>query len=181
MSHAGDEQGGGTEPQDQLGAKVNSLICGTFGWRRLPNHGITDLELIAAEEQLGARLPRSYRAFLRYFGSRAIPGSDLFGLPRDGLGHDIVLVNEVTRSDRPLHLILFATNDEHHFYFDTRRRNRCGECPVVVRDRSGFQREFARSFLHFLKKMASSRTGPTQMQAQREKVADVPARIRLAR
>jgi carbon storage regulator CsrA len=137
------------ESEHQLAQNVNSLVYRRFG--TLPNllNAVTDLELDAAERELGVPLPQSYRAFLQSFGSQSSPEYELFGLPRDRLWGDIVLMNHLD-STRPSSCVKF-TEDRggRSYYFDTARMEE-GECPVIVQDRAGDTREVARSFLHFL-------------------------------
>ncbi|HBI42681.1 MAG TPA: hypothetical protein DDY78_07465 [Planctomycetales bacterium] len=138
-----------TEFEAQLTKNVTSLIYRRFG--TLPNRlsAVTDLELDAVERELGAPLPQSYRAFLRSFGSQSSPEHELFGLPRDRLWGDIVLMNHLD-STRPPHYVKFTEDGEgRSYYFDTTKMDE-GECPVIVRDRAGDEREVACSFLHFL-------------------------------
>jgi len=137
------------EFEHQLAKNVMSLVYRRFG--TLPNllSALTDLELDAAERELGAPLPQSYRAFLQSFGSHSSPKHELFGLPRDRLWGDIVLMNHLD-STRPRYFVKFTEDGGgRSYYFDTARMEE-GECPVIVRDRAGDEREIACSFLHFL-------------------------------
>jgi hypothetical protein len=137
------------EAQPQLAKKVMSLVYQRFG--ALPNllNAVTDLELDAAERELGAPLPQSYRAFLRSFGSQSAPEHELFGLPRDRLWGDIVLMNHLDWTRPPYFVKFTEDGGGRSYYFDTARMED-GECPVIVRDRVGDQTEVARGFLHFL-------------------------------
>ena len=136
------------QSEESLAAEIAARIYGGRG-ARPDGVPVADLELDAAERELGARFPRSYRVYLLHFGGQTPPGRRLFGLPRDGLGTDMVLRNAVDL--RPPHYLKFTTDGEgRSFYFDTARTGADGECPVVVRDADGREAEAAACFLDFL-------------------------------
>ena len=138
-------------PEDGLAAEIAALVYRQFGVRPDPMGAVADVELSAAERELGASLPHSYRTYLRHFGSQTLPGRCLFGLPRDRLWGDIVLMNDLDGRDRPPHYLKFSEDGEgRSYYFDTRRAGDDGECPVVVRGRTGEEAEVAPTFLEFL-------------------------------
>jgi len=137
--------------EDGLAAEVAALVYRRFRMHPSPDGVVADLELDAAERELAAPLPQSYRAFLRTFGSQAFVEHDLFGLPRNGLWGDIVLMNDLDGGVRPRHYLKFTEDGQgRSYYFDTARMGADGECPVVVRDRCGVEAECARGFLDFL-------------------------------
>jgi SMI1-KNR4 cell-wall len=144
------------ESEHNLAMEIAARVNGRFGAVPRSICRITDVELDAAERELRARLPRSYRVFLRYFGAQALPDHDLFGLPRDRLWGDIVLLNDL--GAHPRHYVKFTEDGEgRSYYFDTTRVDDDGECPVVVRDGAGDEAEVAPTFLMFLASAAPHR------------------------
>lgn len=139
------------ESEHDLALEVAARVYHRFGIRSNSIGGVADVELEAAERELGAMFPKSYRVFLRYFGSQLLSEHDLFGLPRDRLWGDIVLMNDLDEHARPCYYLKFTEDGEgRSYYFDTARVSADGECPVMVRDRTGVEAEFARTFLEFL-------------------------------
>ncbi len=139
------------ESEDSLAMQIAARVWGRFGTPPRSVSRIADVELDAAERELGACFPRSYRVFLRYFGSHMLPEHELFGLPRDRFWGDIVLMNDLDERARPRRYVKFTEDGEgRSYYFDTARRGDDGECPVVVRDRAGDEAEVAATFLEFL-------------------------------
>jgi hypothetical protein len=142
------------ESEYNLAMEIAARVNGRFGTAPRSTSRITDVELDAVERELKARLPRSYRVFLRYFGSQTLPDHDLFGLPRDRLWGDIVLMNDLDA--HPRHYVKFTEDGEGRcYYFDTSRVDDDEECPVVVRDGAGDETEVAPTFLTFLASAAS--------------------------
>jgi hypothetical protein len=114
---------------------------------------IPDLELEAVERELAVVLPRSYRAFLRRFGSARVAGLELFGVPRNRLWGDVVLMNQLAAADFPAAYVLFSRNRLGQLYcLDTSRRTADGECPVVVVGLAPVGITVAHTFLEFLRK-----------------------------
>ena len=152
--------------QDPVAAKVAELMFARF--RMLPDsEGISDLELAATEQELGARLPRSYCIFLRYFGTQANVLRIVFGLPRDRSWGDIVAINVLDDRPRSRRYIKFAEEGGRAFYFDTAHMDGRGECPVVVRDGCRFV-VAADSFADFLsRRPAAGHSARTVPQVER--------------
>jgi hypothetical protein len=146
------------EVDDPLATAIITLCDQLFGIRPSPSTSISDSELRAVEQELGVSLPRSYQVFLRYFGSENPFSHDLFGLPRDRLWGDIVLMNELEPLCPPRGLVKFTEDDFGHAYFlDTSRMDAEGECPVVRRGPDDRETTVADNFLDFLRKVYSGR------------------------
>jgi hypothetical protein len=131
-------------------ARIRSVIYERYGFWPNPWTGITDAELDAAERALGIVLPAVYREFLHWFGSRAVPVSELYGLPRNDMRSDVVMRNFFDVDSVPGMLKIGAGCDGQSFYLDTARLDANGDCPVIVRDASGIDAEATPSFLDFL-------------------------------
>jgi hypothetical protein len=140
------------EGEDRLTDEVVRLVRRRFGVLAAAPCRVSDVELTAAERELGARLPASYRAFLRHFGSSLLCRVRFHGFVRDRLRSDLVLVNQIATAPHPAHYVQFGKDRAGRcYYLDTARPDGVGECPVVMRDPSGAEREIADSFLSFLR------------------------------
>ncbi|MBK9031525.1 MAG: SMI1/KNR4 family protein [Myxococcales bacterium] len=98
--------------------------------------------VVAAEQELGASFPPSYREFLRHYGALGIPADlavvhDFCGLA-DEPGGDVVRSTLAARDTYQLadHLIVVGkgANAAEWFCLDTGRAQDSGECPVVLFD-----------------------------------------------
>ncbi len=140
------------EDEDRRAAEVVRLVHRRFGALAAAPCRVCDVEVTAAERELGIRLPASYRAFLRHFGMSLLCRLQFHGFARDRLLSDLVLVNQIATAPHPAHYVQFGKDREGQcYYLDTARPDGAGECPVVVRDPSGAEREVADSFVSFLR------------------------------
>jgi antitoxin YobK len=99
--------------------------------------------VIAAEAELGASFPPSYRWFLRSYGALGIPTDlavvhDFCGLRAPDPTTDVVFSTLAARTDKRLgdHLIVVGkgANAAEWFCLDTGQARDGGECPVVLFD-----------------------------------------------
>lgn len=137
--------------QDDCAADLVALMQGD-DCRSLPPEGLTpDVELGAVERELGVVLPRSYRAFLRQFGSARVAGREVFGLPRNRLWGDVVLMNQLAAPALPAGYVMVSRDRRGQAYcLDTGRRGADGECPVVALGAGPGGTPVAPTFLAFL-------------------------------
>jgi SMI1/KNR4 family protein SUKH-1 len=146
------------EVEDLVKSEIAVLVQRTFGFFPDPSALVSDSELEAAEYELGVKLPQSYRTFLRYFGGEYRCCQEFFGMPRDGLWGDIVLMNEADRPGRPPGLVKFAMDDDGGaYYLDTTHMDAEGECPVVRLDRANRKLVAASNFIEFFHALAAGR------------------------
>jgi hypothetical protein len=138
-----------------VSAQVTDLVQQLFARDGLPRvvaPPICDVEISAAERELGVTFPDSYRAFLRRFGAARLAHWEIYGIPWDGLRGDVVVRNQLAPRTVPDYLVAVAADDaEHAFFLDTSRMSPQGECPVVAIDRDGQPVPVAASFLSFLR------------------------------
>jgi SMI1-KNR4 cell-wall len=143
-----------TEVDSRLKAEIVTLVQADDGWPAELAYPVDDVELDAVERELGVVLPRSYRVFLRWCGAGRVEAVDLFGLPRNSLWGDVVLMNQLILSGHPPWYVKFARDHTgRDYYFDTEAITPDGECPVVVPELSGIRRVVAGNFLEFLGKV----------------------------
>jgi antitoxin YobK len=126
---------------------------------------VTDIELDAVERELGMRLPSSYRQFLKRCGAGRVGNVDVFGLPRNRLWGDLVLMNELAGRQQPAGYLKFAVDwTGRAYYFDTSKPSADAEWPVLVLDAPDAPRLVASSFLDFVGKLIQ---GPITIELQR--------------
>ncbi len=138
---------------DQLEAFVLSACGRLFG---MPGDSLSDVELSAAECELGVTLPPSYRTFLRYYGSDLTHPLEFLGLPRDLLARDIVLANQTDPRRRLPTLVKIAEDSAGcSYWLDTLHADSTGECPVLAQiPREGDRMvRVADSFVRFLEQV----------------------------
>jgi hypothetical protein len=158
---------------DSLMTEVGALVQAENLESLDPQCPINDVELDAVERELGVVLPPSYRAFLIVCGSGRVGGVDVFGLPRNHLWGDIVLMNQLAGAHSPPRFLKFASNwTGRAYYFDTSVKTGDREWPVVVLEPFDTHRQVAGNFLEFLRKLAQ---GPITIMLERNPKAPVPS------
>lgn len=108
----------------------------------------------AAERELGVVYPRSYRSFLRYFGTGTLHYFEIYGIPMNHLWGDVVMMNQLSSQPVPARFVKFTEKaGERGYYFDTSQMNSERECPVVAIGSGREAYPIADSFLDFLRKV----------------------------
>lgn len=108
-------------------------------------------QIVAAERELGVMFPRSYRAFLRHYGAGNVDCIEIYGIPRDRLWGDVVMMNQLTSNCFPKHFVKFTGDiGDYSYYLDTSQMDEAGECPVVVFGAEENGRVIAKNFSEFL-------------------------------
>jgi hypothetical protein len=131
-------------------ARVRGAAYECFGAWPNTRTVVTDVELDAAERELGVSLPAVYRAFLGLYGARSVPFCNLYGLPRDRMWGDVVMMNRLD-PERILDLVKIGEDGYgRSFYLDTSRMDEQGDCPIAVRVSGGNLVEVVPSFVDFL-------------------------------
>jgi hypothetical protein len=134
--------------------QIVDLIHGEQCWSVELSKPISDTELWAVENELGTRLPWSYLTFLRHFGWARVGAYEIFGLPRNRLWGDIVLMNDLYAPALPAAHVVFSEDRLGRKYcFDTSNFDMESECPVYVLG-SAHENLIAHSFLQFLENAA---------------------------
>ncbi len=108
------------------------------GRKRLGN-GVAPAEIAGAEAALGAKLPESYKAFLREFGWGGVDSWELYGLGAGVPNYlHLVRMTDSERTQMHPHIpqpLIPILNDGfgNHYCLDTGAL-REGECPIVFWD-----------------------------------------------
>jgi hypothetical protein len=111
----------------------------------------SDTEIEAAGRELGIEFPRSYQAFLRCVGAARIQSLELFGLPRNGLWGDVVLMNQLMSIPLPPACVMIGRDGKGRVYcLDTSCWNADKECPILVFSQGKVGVRIAPTFLDFL-------------------------------
>jgi hypothetical protein len=149
-----------------LAAEIAGLIQRWDGTSPTFLGPVADWRIVRAELALAARLPPSYRCFLRRFGGGFVFGYEILGVVQEP-GHwlDIVHVNRWVPRYIPHTYVRFViTPADGAYYLATAQRDASGECPVVRFDHGGESVPVANSFLDFLSK-ARDRLRPAHFSA----------------
>jgi hypothetical protein len=95
---------------------------------------ISDGELAWVESKLGARLPPSYRAFLRRGRPLRLGSCRFYGLRVTDPAEDLMLANRFAGAARTLGFVAVGetADGRYHFCLDTAAAGPDGESPVVV-------------------------------------------------
>jgi len=167
---------------DTLMTEVLALIQAENQALLDPQSPVSDIELDAVERELGVVLPPSYRTFLKVCGAGRVGGVDVFGLPRNHLWGDIVLMNQLAGAPCSPRFVKVATSwTGRAYYFDTSVRTADCEWPVVVLEPPGTRRLVACNFLEFMRRLVQ---GPITVELETFAKATpslVPDRGRLRR
>ena len=100
--------------------------------------GATDEKIIASEQYLGVNFPKSYKQFLKEYGTLDIKSLEIYGITRYGDFEEAGIPNAIwlTMQERqsinlPKELVIvYDTGMEFYFCLDTSEM-KDGECPVV--------------------------------------------------
>jgi hypothetical protein len=146
----------------------DSVLMELLAGERKPGQAacpVTDIEIDAVERELGIKLPASYRWFLKLCGTGRVGTVDVFGLPRNDLWGDIVLMNQLSDTQTFPRFIKFASDwTGRTYYFDTSGKAPDDDFPVVVLAPPGPAHLVACSFLDFLGKLVQ---GPISIELKR--------------
>jgi len=138
------------ELSGSLPSKAPQLLGGPRGSSPLASPA-SDSEIEAAGRELGIEFPPSYQAFLRYIGAARIQSLELFGLPRNGLWGDVVLMNQLISIPLPPSCVMIGRDDKGSvFCLDTSSWNAERECPILVFNQGKTGVRIAPTFLDFL-------------------------------
>ncbi len=152
----------------QTDSVVTEAVAELLAGKRKPGQAscpVSDVEIDAVERELGIELPPSYRGFLKLCGTGRVGTVDVFGLPRNDLWGDIVLMNQLGDSQTFPRYLKFACDwTGRTYYFDTSAKAPDAEWPVVVLDQYGPAHQLACNFLDFLGKLVQ---GPITIELKR--------------
>lgn len=111
--------------------------------------GVSEDKVRETEEKLHVSLSKSYKWFLRNYGSGGIFGIDI-------IGYDMGPSVEIATKDHQKYygltegIIVIEDSDEFVYCLDTNKLNN-GECPVIMWDnQEGYGRKLAENFLEYL-------------------------------
>ncbi|GHA70174.1 SMI1/KNR4 family protein [Cognatilysobacter bugurensis] len=142
---------------EQLQEKISSTDV--IRWH--PGQEVEDEWIADAEQELGVRLPPSYKWWLKTFGSGAVGGSEILTLAppefRDDADADLVYIHRLNRANPNWpegRIFILQTSPEEVFYFDLGDVSANGEYAVFREDVFGAKPErYADSFSQFLERL----------------------------
>lgn len=134
-----------------------------------PGHEAQESWITEVEEELGFRLPPSYRWWLLHYGNAQFgDGSILTVAPpehRELFDGDLLYIHRLNLGEDwwvsrfPNRLELFVPDGDELFFFDTSTRSEEGEFPVMLYDlMNDYVDEYATTFAEFLEKLIDERT-----------------------
>ncbi len=107
-------------------------------------------QIETAERELGVVFPGSYRLFLLNYGTARLRWLEVFGIPRDRVWGDLVLMNQILFRECD-HCIVFGRDTQGNFYaLDCSRQD---DCPVLRLGADGGETVVAKNFVDFLRKI----------------------------
>jgi len=115
-------------------------------------------KIVAAEQILGVKFPRSYTMFLEKYGVAGIFGFEIYGIIKDPATDEGCVPNgiwytliERKESKLPHDYIVIGDTGEGSLYvIDTAQKDENAESPVLIWDASGETEQIADSFGEFL-------------------------------
>ncbi|MFF2480977.1 SMI1/KNR4 family protein [Paenibacillus sp. NPDC058071] len=141
----------------------------TTALKWFPNDVAEESWIVEVEEELGFRLPPSYRWWLLHYGNALLSGSwilkvgdpehreyhdtDILYIHRLNLGEDWLVSRFPHRMD------LFVPDSDELYFFDTSSRDEQGELPVMRYDLINDEVEqYAPTFADFLEQLIDERS-----------------------
>jgi hypothetical protein len=138
---------------------------------------VSDQEVDTVERELGVRLPRSFRAYLKGFAGGLMFGYEICGIPtpksripsasedsRFADGNDNAIVSIVAANRRrrksypPAQIYFCCDGGDFSFFLETARTSPDGECPVLMYGPGASGVQVADTFIDFLKSAAAGRS-----------------------
>lgn len=136
----------------------------TTALRWFPNHEVQESWIEEVEQELGLRLPPSYRWWLLHYGNAYLNGgnilsvcssehreyddSDLLYIHRLNLAEDWWVERFTNRID------VFVPDSDELYFFDTSSSDQQGEFPIMCYDlANGLIEQYASTFAEFLEQL----------------------------
>lgn len=152
-------------PYERLAQKIEQSTA--IKWH--VNFRAEEAWIAEAEEELGHRLPPSYRWWLLNYGFARLSGSEIFSLHspehRDYADSDLIynhrlhMEDDERREQFPHRLDLFVPDSDELYFFDTSAADEHGEFPVMCYDlMNGLIYVYAPTFADFLEKLIDERS-----------------------
>ncbi|TVX89874.1 SMI1/KNR4 family protein [Paenibacillus agilis] len=132
-------------------------------------HGAEESWIVEVEEELGFRLPPSYRWWLIHYGNARLGDGNILTIcspeHREYADTDILYMHRLNKEEDwlverfPNRLDLFVPDSDELYYFDTASRDEQGEFPVIRYDLMNDMIDtYALTFAEFLEQLIDERS-----------------------
>ncbi|WNS42300.1 SMI1/KNR4 family protein [Paenibacillus sp. MMS20-IR301] len=149
--------------------RLTQKLSTTSTIRWFPGHGAEESWITEAEEELGFKLPPSYRWWLTHYGNAGLGDGNILTLVpsehREYSDSDLLYIHRLNLAEDwwvsrfPHRLDLFVPDSDELYYFDTSARNQQGEFPVMRYDlMNDLIDEYAPTFAAFLEQLIDERS-----------------------
>ncbi|MCQ6563476.1 SMI1/KNR4 family protein [Paenibacillus mendelii] len=135
-----------------------------------PGRGAEESWIAEAEEELGFRLPPSYRWWLTHYGNARLEGANILSLAppehREYADSDILYIHRLNQADEewkaqfPHRVDLFVPDSDELYFWDTSTIDERGEIQIMCYDlMNGIIDTYAFTFAEFLEQLIDERSG----------------------
>lgn len=148
--------------------RLTELLSKPSPIRWFPGHGAEESWIAEAEEELGFKLPPSYRWWLARYGGGSLGDGQILTLvapeDREYTDWDLLYLHRLNLAEDwwvsrfPHRLDLFVPDSDELYYFDTSAPDEQGEFPVMRYDlMNDLIEEYAPTFAGFLEQLIDER------------------------
>ncbi|SEG58513.1 SMI1/KNR4 family protein [Paenibacillus sp. UNC499MF] len=141
----------------------------TSALKWFPGHGAEESWITELEEELGFRLPPSYRWWLTRYGNAGLGGGHILTVTspehREYDDSDILYIHRLNQAEEwlvsrfPHRLDLFVPDSDELYYFDTSSKDEHGEFPIMRYDlMNDLIDTYALTFAEFLEQLIDERS-----------------------
>ncbi|MFS0838738.1 SMI1/KNR4 family protein [Paenibacillus sp. 1P03SA] len=141
----------------------------TSALKWFPGHGAEESWITEVEEELGFRLPPSYRWWLTHYGNARLSGANILTVVspehREYDDSDILYLHRLNQAEEwlvsrfPHRLDLFVPDGDELYYFDTSVSDEQGEFPIMRYDlMNDLIDTYALTFAEFLEQLIDERS-----------------------
>ena len=150
---------------ERLVAKLNT----TSAVRWFPGRGAEEAWIAEVEEELGFRLPPSYRWWLVHYGNARLGSGEILTVSppehRELFDGDLLYLHRLNQAEDwlvsrfPHRLDIFVPDEDELYYFDTAAADPQGEFPIMRYDLINDDSErYAATFAEFLERLIDERS-----------------------
>jgi hypothetical protein len=141
----------------------------TSALKWFPGRGAEESWIVEVEEELGFRLPPSYRWWLAHYGNARLNGGGILTIAppeyRDEYDGDLLYIHRLNKAEEwlvsrfPHRLDVFVPDSDELYYFDTSARDAQGEFPIMCYDlMNDLIDKYASTFAEFLERLIDERS-----------------------
>ncbi|GKU77214.1 SMI1/KNR4 family protein [Paenibacillus sp. L3-i20] len=148
--------------------RLTDKLKTTTAIKWFPGHGAEERWIVEVEEELGFRLPPSYRWWLTHYGNARLGDGSILAITdpehREYVDTDILYIHRLNQAEDwwvarfPNRLDLYVPDSDELYFFDTSFRDEQGEMPVMCYDLMNDMIDiYASTFAEFLEQLIDER------------------------